>query len=133
MDCVDHDSAVLGFLPPLSLRRITEWWEARIKGVFPGGPLDVFFVEHRGNQMHDVKGDGKAAARGEVVGVVMLSRALGSETGPFRGSVDKLLVAAEIRKKGIARSLVRALEVKAGTDGTTLLVSRSCACHFASC
>ncbi|CAD0041142.1 unnamed protein product, partial [Aureobasidium pullulans] len=57
---------------------------------------------------------------GELAGYV----ALGSqacETGPFRGSVEKLLVSPRYRRMGIAKRLMAKLEEVALSRGTTLL------------
>jgi GNAT superfamily N-acetyltransferase len=56
------------------------------------------------------------------VGVVMLSMP-SSETGPFRGVVEKLLVHKAFRGRGGARTLISALEAEATKRGRTILVS----------
>lgn len=82
--------------------------------------------------MHDIDDDGELAPQGKVVGVVMLSCALASDTGRFGGSVDKLLAAGETTKNGMARSLICALEAKAEADGRVFLVTRPCAWPYTS-
>lgn len=57
----------------------------------------------------------------EITGYVMLGMPF-AETGPFRGSVEKLLVLPEHRKKGIAKALMLKLEDVARAQGRGLLV-----------
>ena len=45
-----------------------------------------------------------------------------SETGPFRGVVEKLLVHKGFRNRGGARTLMSALETEATKRGRTILV-----------
>lgn len=59
----------------------------------------------------------------ELIGVVMLWMPY-SETGSFRGYVEKLLIHKHHRGKGGARALMSALEAEALNRGRTLLVSR---------
>lgn len=58
----------------------------------------------------------------ELAGYVMLGMPV-TETGPFRGKVEKLLVAPEHRRKGIANGLMAKLEEVARAEKRTLLVS----------
>lgn len=58
----------------------------------------------------------------ELAGYVALSFPW-SETGPFRGSVEKLLVSPEHRQKGVAKRVMLKLEEVAIAKGRTLLVS----------
>lgn len=51
----------------------------------------------------------------EVAGVVSLSKPL-SETGPFRGIVEKLFTSPMHRRKGVARMVMRELERLARQD-----------------
>jgi GNAT superfamily N-acetyltransferase len=57
----------------------------------------------------------------EVVGLVALAMPI-SETGPFRGYVEKLIVVHEHRRKGIAKALMLKMEEAALKEGRTLLV-----------
>ena len=66
--------------------------------------------------------DPGSESRGAVAGVVMLSKPV-SQTGPFRGIVEKLFVAPSWRRKGVAKLLMRKLEEVARRDGRTMLVS----------
>ena len=57
----------------------------------------------------------------EVAGYVMLGMPF-AQTAPFRGTVEKLLVTPEHRKKGIARAVMLKLEEVARAHGRNLLV-----------
>jgi len=57
-----------------------------------------------------------------VAGIVMLSKPP-SETGPFRGIVEKLLVSPSFRRRGVATTLMVVLEEVARAEGRPLLVS----------
>ncbi|CCF45594.1 acetyltransferase [Colletotrichum higginsianum] len=57
----------------------------------------------------------------ELMGVVMLWMPY-SETGPFRGFVEKLLISPKFRQRGGARALMSTLEGEAVRRGRTLLV-----------
>lgn len=46
-----------------------------------------------------------------------------TETGPFRGYVEKMLVDPKYRQRGIARQLMAKLEDVAREKGRTVLVS----------
>ena len=56
-----------------------------------------------------------------VAGVVILSKPP-LETGPFRGTVEKLLVSPSFRRRGMAMTLIMMLEV-ARIESRPLLVS----------
>lgn len=94
------------FLPPLDPSLITRWWEARVDEVRDGRRIIIFVL---------------SAAVDKVVGVVMLSMPF-AETGPFRASVEKLLVDPEARGRGIAKVLMSELERVARERGRTLLL-----------
>ncbi|KAJ7168712.1 acetyltransferase [Mycena filopes] len=61
------------------------------------------------------------AGQEQLAGYVVLYRPL-TETGPFRGSVEKLLVSPNFRRRGIARKLMERLETEAKIRGQTLLM-----------
>ena len=52
----------------------------------------------------------------------MLSKPV-TQTGPFRGIVEKLFVAPKWRRKGVAKTMMRKLEEVAREEGRTMLVS----------
>ena len=101
------------FLPPLNVDKMTPWWQNRCKEVEKG-------ERHIVMQMAPNPNTGES----EVAGFVMLGKPF-AETGPFRGSVEKLLVLPEHRKKGFARALMLKLEEIAKAEGRGLLVSNS--------
>lgn len=97
--CITHDRAICTFLPPLSHEKLLHWWKERIAEVADGTRLIwILVLVGRG----PLKGP-------DVMGVVMLSMPP-SETGSFRGAVEKLLVQRSFRGKGGARLLMAALE-----------------------
>ena len=63
-----------------------------------------------------------ATGHQELAGYVMLAMPE-SETGPFRGGVEKLLVSPRWREKGVARRVMVMLEELAKKEGRGLLVS----------
>jgi GNAT superfamily N-acetyltransferase len=101
------------FLPPLKQDVMTAWWEGRAKEVAAG-------TRHIIMQLAPNETTGEK----EVVGVVALAMPV-SETGPFRGYVEKLIVVPNHRKKGIAKAMMLKLEEAALKEGRTLLVSDS--------
>lgn len=102
------------FLPPLSHEKLLTWWKERIAEVKDG-------KRHIWILVTDIDATGKLKGP-EVMGVVMLSTPY-SETGAFRGYVEKLLVHKNCRGKGGARALMEALEAEASSLGRNLLVS----------
>ncbi|PHH87475.1 hypothetical protein CDD83_8830 [Cordyceps sp. RAO-2017] len=111
--CITHDRAIATFLPPLSHEKLLSWWKERIAEVNDGKRLIWILVSEL---------DASARPRGpEVMGVVMLAMPY-SETGPFRGLVEKLLVHKSFRGRGGARALMGALESDAAKLGRTVLL-----------
>lgn len=96
--CVD-EGASLGFHAPLALHDARAWWER-----FPQAGVNLLIAE-RG---------------GRIVGTVQLHDAE-SANGAHRGEVAKLLVHPAWRRRGIARTLMTALETEASAAGKTLL------------
>lgn len=101
------------FLPPLSHEKLLTWWKERIAEVKDG-------KRHIWILVTDIDATGKLKGP-EVMGVVMLSTPY-SETGAFRGYVEKLLVHKNCRGKGGARALMEALEAEASSLGRNLLL-----------
>jgi GNAT superfamily N-acetyltransferase len=99
------------FLPPLQSTALQVWWEARIKE--ENQRLRKIILQMARNPV---------TGEEELAGYVMLGMPP-SQTGPFRGIVEKLLVSPEHRKKGIARALMNKVEEIARELGRTLLVS----------
>ncbi|CAL8577765.1 hypothetical protein XPA_003582 [Xanthoria parietina] len=105
--CITRDHTIATFLPPLSHLKIHTWWQDRANEVISGS-RDILFVMAPNKS-------------GEVIGVVMLREAE-AETGPFRGTVEKLLVSPDWRRKGVGRALMKGLEDVAREKGKTLLM-----------
>ncbi|KAG6039531.1 hypothetical protein E4U41_002501 [Claviceps citrina] len=136
--CIVHDRTMATFLPPLSHEKLLAWWKERIAEVVDGKRLIWMLVAKP-----DAEADASAGAAGtrtgtrtgtepaattgrklkgtEITGVVMLC-VPHSETGAFRGRVEKLLVHKSFRGRGGARALMGALEAEALSMGRTLLV-----------
>ncbi|CZT43689.1 uncharacterized protein RSE6_03761 [Rhynchosporium secalis] len=100
---------VATFIPPLSTPRMEAWWTARAAEVTAG-------TRHIIMQMAK---DSKTGIE-EVAGYVMLDMPQ-SETVPFRGGVEKLLVSPRWRQKGIARRVMEMLEEVAVNENRGLL------------
>lgn len=115
-DCILQDAQLATFLPPLDVPTITTYWQlcAQAAGVTPTmeEPAGCEIVLQMAGEVED-----------EVVaGYVMLSFAW-SETGPFRGTVLKLMVSLKFRRMGVARRVMGLLEDVARERGRGLLVS----------
>ncbi|TQS31532.1 hypothetical protein Golomagni_08183 [Golovinomyces magnicellulatus] len=111
--CITHDGTVATFLPPLSDAKITSWWKARATEIGSGDRLIWLLIN---------KADSSEGFTGaEVMGVVMLQMPV-TETGPFRGNIEKLLVHHNFRGRGGATLLMRALESEAIKRGRTKLM-----------
>lgn len=81
-DCIERNATIATFLPPLDNDKMINWWTAKINEV-PDGRFVVITVKED---------------ESEATGVVMCSMPR-SETGPFRGLVEKLLVSPNHRRK----------------------------------
>ncbi|KHN98164.1 Acyl-CoA N-acyltransferase [Metarhizium album ARSEF 1941] len=111
--CITQDQAIATFLPPLSHEKLLKWWKERIAEVNDGKRLIWILVT-------EVDASGKPRGS-EVMGVVMLSTPF-SETGAFRGYVEKLLVHRNFRGRGGAKALMEALENEAANMGRSVLL-----------
>ncbi len=134
--CITQDHTIATFLPPLSHEKLLGWWKDRIAEVSAGSRIILMLSRDATSNYHnhndnDIIGGGgsgggdyleQSMEGSEIVGVVMLSMPY-SETGPFRASIEKLLVHASWRGRGGARKLVEAIEEEALSRGRTMLVS----------
>ncbi|KAF5244511.1 hypothetical protein FAUST_2331 [Fusarium austroamericanum] len=111
--CITHDRTIAEFLPPLSHEKLLAWWKERIAEVADGKRL-IFILLNETEPGVRPKGP-------DVIGVVMLSMP-SSETGPFRGVVEKLFVQKAWRRRGFARTLMSTLETEATKRGRTILL-----------
>lgn len=146
-NCITSDSAIVTFLPPLDQDRLLRFWKDLIADVHAGRRFMILLFDEPHAQLHHEQsesppqpqsaggGEGPAVAPGNpgatsgktveglhLMGVVTLSMPY-SETGSFRGWVEKLLVSPKFRRRGAARALMGALEEEALRRGRTLLVS----------
>lgn len=122
---------------------MTKWWHARfdearnderviiavmgcLKDADPMLPPSRLAPDQRyeTNAISGSSGEqGEGSGEEEVlVGYVMMTKPI-TETGPFRGSVEKLLVNPRFRRRGIARVMMEMVEVVGKECGRTLLVS----------
>lgn len=113
-DCIVHDHQLLTFLPDETTGRVDrtkliKYWQQEATAV-RDGLKDVIV------QMSDDK------RQGVVAGLVVLYKPP-SETGPFRGVVEKLMVSPLFRRRGVARRLNLKLEEVAIQNNRGLLVS----------
>ncbi|KAM0555460.1 hypothetical protein ACHAO7_003087 [Fusarium culmorum] len=111
--CITHDRTIADFLPPLSHEKLLAWWKERIAEVADGKRL-IFILLNQTEPGVRPKGP-------DVIGVVMLYMP-SSETGPFRGVVEKLLVQKASRRQGGAKTLMSTLETEAIKRGRTILL-----------
>lgn len=113
-DCITHDHQLATFLPPLEKGKMEAYW-GKIAGRVSSGEVDIViqFAETSDS-------DG---AEKEVAGYVCLMMPP-TETGPFRASVEKLMVSPRHRRKGIAKRVMGVLEDVARSKHRELLVSR---------
>ncbi|KAL0933157.1 Acetyltransferase [Colletotrichum truncatum] len=111
--CISQDRTLATFLPPLSHEKLLGWWKERIAEVIDGTRLMLILL--------DESEPGSKPKGTELMGVVMLWMPY-SETGPFRGFVEKLLISPKFRQRGGARMLMSALEGESLRRGRTLLM-----------
>jgi GNAT superfamily N-acetyltransferase len=119
--CIEHDHTEATFLPPLSYSTILQWWHERFEDVIQGrrylwvelqpvssrrAELESPFPD---NQQKPITLESHPDETFEVAGLVALSKPT-SQTGAFRGEVEKLLVSPNHRQKGIAKRLMAELE-----------------------
>jgi acetyltransferase len=102
-DAVNHGASV-GFLRPLEPALAHAYWRDVAAAVAAGSRILL-----------------AAREAGEIAGSVQLDLSP-KQNGRHRAEVQKLLVLARCRRRGIARNLMRAIEEEARTAGRTLLV-----------
>ena len=101
-DAVDGGASV-GFLPPLAYEVAEDYWDGVLRGM--AGGSRILFV---------------ASEAGEAMGAVQLELAT-RQNALHRAEVQKLFVHRRFRNRGIARSLMSAVESAARKAGRTLL------------
>ncbi|KAH0319454.1 acyl-CoA N-acyltransferase, partial [Aureobasidium melanogenum] len=114
-DCIETDSTLATFHPPFQHVdtktpdiRVLKYWKNNVARVTEG--TKIIFMQMVVS----------ASGQEELAGYVALG-SQATETGPFRGSVEKLLVSPRYRRMGIAKRLMSKLEEVALLRGTTLL------------
>lgn len=112
--CITSDKLISTFMPPLSQEKLLGWWKDRIAETIAGTRVIIMLLldTQPGTK---VPGD-------SLVGVAMLSLPL-LETGPFRASIESILVSLKYRRRRGATLLLEAVEREAIMKGKTLLVS----------
>jgi GNAT superfamily N-acetyltransferase len=140
--CILNDSLVATFMPPFSAEKretMSKWWSARFDEVSQGrrmifismasgGHADLMPAPRTPHDLYESPAivSGTASHDEQVLaGYVSLDMPF-SETGPFRGPIEKLLVNPRYRRRGIARMMMDLLEVEAKKAGRPLLVSIAC-------
>ena len=141
--CILYNCTLATFLPPLSYSTLYTWWEDRLREVTAGGRHIIVFLskvssrtagkeqevrppfESEGIDWPIVYPSSSSVESNpishpssalEVSGVVSLTTPF-SQTGPFRGQVEKLFVSPLHRRKGIARRIMTKLEAVALEHG----------------
>lgn len=108
--CIESDRMVADYLLPLNRERMSQWWAEKAAQVAAeAGSRHIIFMEENS----------------QATGIVMLQMNT-TETGGFRGEVQKLLVSPQHRQRGIARRMMGKLEEVAKAEGRTLLVCFPC-------
>ncbi|OAQ63213.1 GCN5-related N-acetyltransferase (GNAT) domain-containing protein [Pochonia chlamydosporia 170] len=111
--CITQDRTIATFLPPLSHEKLLSWWKERIAEV-NDGKRQIWILVTQVDESGRPKGP-------ELMGVVMLTTPY-SETGAYRGYVEKLLVHKNFRGRGGARALMAALESEATRMSKNILL-----------
>ncbi|KAJ7070000.1 hypothetical protein C8F01DRAFT_540143 [Mycena amicta] len=106
--CIEVDNTIATFTPPLSRDKMVRWWEGMVEDARTGRRV-IFLAFATAEDQQP-----------QLAGYVILYRPR-TETGPFRGPVEKLLVSPSFRRLGIARQLMEKLEEDAKVLGQTLL------------
>lgn len=118
-ECITIDKMTGTFLSPLDIEQMLKWWKDRIAEANAGTRIIIMLL--RGTE---------PTARLEakhLAGVVMLSMPV-IGTGPFRASVESLLVSYKSRRTGAGTTLLLAAEQHARENGKTLLVRLPTCC-----
>lgn len=129
--CILHDGTLVTYLPPLSYPKMLAYWRARLDEVSRKSRHIIVNLQPVSSRTAAVSIPLFAAdvdpspatptisisgTEYEVAGVVSLYEPE-SETGPFRGELEKLFTSPNHRRKGVARIIIRELERVAKEDG----------------
>ena len=130
--CIIHDNTMATFMPPLDHSKIFRWWQARVDEASAGERQIIVYLAEPLTRTAIAGPQGITAAFAdsswptipatstspelEVAGLVSLATPF-SETGPFRGFIEKLFASPLHRRKGVARSVMAKLEEVAWSLG----------------
>jgi len=141
--CVLQDNLIATFRPPFDAAKrelMIKWWHARfdeasrderviiavlgkLRDADAMPPPSKLAPDQQYETRAIMTNSGEAVNHEEVLaGYVTLHKPI-TETGPFRGPIEKLLVNPRFRFRGIARTMMRRAEVVGREHGRTLLVS----------
>jgi GNAT superfamily N-acetyltransferase len=123
--CILIDGTMATFLPPLNPEVLTKWWIARWEEVQRNDRVIIIVLaDPRDSNINPSLATTSDSAINAlpttVAGVVSLAMPF-SQTGPFRGTVEKLLVSPSHRRLGLGRALMAKLECVAMELGKTIL------------
>lgn len=138
IDCILTDNTIATFTTPIDAAkkaRMLAWWGDKADEVrkgtreivlafaapTPGTAPSTSSASQRAADSPAAAIPGVGAGK-QLAGYVMLAKPV-TETGPFRGPVEKLLVSPRFRRRGIARMVMARLEDVARRQGRWLLVS----------
>lgn len=101
--CSEQDGLIGTFLPPWNRQKMQSWYWDRVEEARRGSRKIIVLclkrdleAEQTGN--NDDGDDKKRGLENDLAGVVMLSYPW-TETGPFRASVEKLMVSPDCRRR----------------------------------
>lgn len=131
--CILYDGTLATYLPPLSFAKLIGFWIRNLEEVEAGRRHIVVQLMAVSSRTANTEGAVFAADESgqktvpaptleidgldyEVAGVVSLYMPE-TETGPFRGLIEKLFASPNHRRKGVARAVMERLEQAAWKDG----------------
>ncbi|KAH8818867.1 acetyltransferase [Flagelloscypha sp. PMI_526] len=121
IESMEQDGLIATFTRPWNPDFITKWYEER--AVETERPWDYATDPsvQKGARAIVMAFEKKDGSKDELVGYIMLAASF-NQTGPFRSSVEKLVVSPQHRRKGIARLLMAKLEQIALQRKRTLII-----------
>lgn len=123
--CILLDGTLATFIPPLCPEVLMTWWTARWEEAQRSERVIIVVLADPSDPQIDLslavtQDSGINALPPTIAGVVSLVMPF-SQTGPFRGTVEKLLVSPSHRRLGLGRKLMAKLEGVAMERGKTML------------
>jgi GNAT superfamily N-acetyltransferase len=121
--CILIDGTLATYLPPLDPTILTTWWQARYAETLRSERIIIVIMTLASGPSLPIPMISDPvinALPSLIAGIVTLSTPF-SETGPFRGTVEKLLICPSHRRLGLARLLMGKLETVALEHGKTIL------------